>query len=333
MSDHWDSPGLSRGEEVKTRRLFSVARAAEILRAGGLVAFPTETVYGLGADGLDGAAVRAVFAAKGRPADNPLILHVAGMDQAAGVARLESRARDLAGRFWPGPLTLVLPALDRVPPEVRAGLPSVAVRCPRHPVALALIAACGRPLAAPSANRSGRPSPTTAAAVLEELDGRIDAVLDGGPCALGVESTVVDATGGDLRLLRLGALPAERLGLAPQVASDAPTRSPGMRHRHYAPAVPVFVVADLAEGLVAHPDAAVLCTVDDARRLGLRRGPAVEVLPADPVRRAAALYGALRRLERSGRPCILAGALAPKGTDAAVMDRLRRAAADGPPGG
>lgn len=314
---------------MTTARLRSVPRAAEILLRGGLVAFPTETVYGLGADGLDGAAVRRIFAAKGRPADNPLILHVADGSGAERVAVLDARARALAARHWPGPLTLVLPARAVVPPEVRAGLPTVAVRCPRHPVALRLIAAAG-PLAAPSANRSGRPSPTTADAVLQELGGRIDAVLDGGPCALGVESTVVDATGSELRLLRLGALPAEVLGLSPRVEAGAPAASPGMRHRHYAPAIPLEVVSDLGSALARHPDAAVLCLEPEARALGLEPGPAVVVLPVDPLGRAAVLYGALRQLERSGRPRILAVALPEVGVDAALMDRLSRAAATGP---
>jgi L-threonylcarbamoyladenylate synthase len=275
--------------------------------------------------------VRAIFAAKGRPADNPLILHVDGSEGADRVAEMDARAHALAARFWPGPLTLVLPARDVVPVEVRAGLPTVAVRCPRHPLALQLIRLAGTALAAPSANRSGRPSPTTAAAVLQELDGRIDAVLDGGPCALGVESTVVDATGAELRLLRLGALAPEALGLAPRIEADAPVASPGMRHRHYAPAVPLQVVPDLGAALAHWPDAAVLCLDDEARRLGLVAGPAVVILPAEPVGRAAALYGALRQLERSGRPRILAAALPEVGIDAAVMDRLRRAAAAADP--
>ncbi len=310
---------------MNTRRLRSVAEAAEILRHGGLVAFPTETVYGLGADGLDPAAVRAVFAAKGRPADNPLILHVHDVVGAETVAVLDARARRLASGHWPGPLSLVLPARPQVPEEVRAGLPTVAVRCPRHPLALALIAAAGRPLAAPSANLSGRPSPTSAEAVLEDLDGRIDAVLDGGPCPLGLESTVVDCTGPTLRLLRLGALAAEDLGLEPRVGGGQ-ALSPGMRHRHYAPRIPLRVVDDLGLALAEHPEAAVLCTAEQAARAHLAPGPAVYVLSADPVKRGAELYAALRLLERCGRPLILAAAVPDQGTDAAVMDRLRRAA-------
>jgi L-threonylcarbamoyladenylate synthase len=314
---------------VLTRRLTDVEEAARILLRGGLVAFPTETVYGLGADGTNPAAVRAIFAAKGRPRDNPLILHVLDREAAEAVAEWDERASDLAARFWPGPLTLVLRARPGVPEEVRAGLPTVAVRSPAHPVARALLAACGRPVAAPSANRSGRPSPTTADAVLDELDGRIDAVLDGGPCRFGVESTVVDASDGPLRLLRPGALPAEVLGLDPMPDPRAPARSPGMRHRHYAPRVPVRLVEDVVGALAEAPEAAVLCTEATARRLPPLPAERLHVLAADPEARARELFAALRRLERSGAPCIVAEALAPQGLDAAVMDRLRRAAGSG----
>ena len=309
-----------------TRLLRDPEAAAAILRAGGLVAFPTETVYGLGVDGLDAAAARSVFAAKGRPADNPLILHVADEAGAAGLALWSPRAHALAARHWPGPLTLVLPARPVVPVEVRAGLPTVAVRCPAHPLALELIRRAGRPVAAPSANRSGRPSPTTAQAVWEELNGRIDAVLDGGPCALGVESTVVDCTGPRLRLLRPGALPAEVLGLPPLPDPDAPAASPGMRHRHYAPRVPLRLVADMGAAWAACPAAAVLCSADTAVRLGLASGPRIHVWAVGEAARAAELYEALRRLERSGAPCILAEVLPSRGHDAATMDRLCRAA-------
>ena len=309
-----------------TRLLQDAETAAAILRAGGLVAFPTETVYGLGADGLDAAAARAVFAAKGRPADNPLILHVADEDGASGLALWSAQAHALAARHWPGPLTLVLPARPAVPVEVRAGLPTVAVRCPAHPLALELIRRAGRPIAAPSANRSGRPSPTTAQAVWEELGGRIDAVLDGGPCALGLESTVVDCTGPRLRLLRPGALPAEALGLPPLPDPDAPAASPGMRHRHYAPRVPLRLVVDMGAAWAACPGAAVLCSAATAARLGLSSGVRVHVWSVGEAARAAELYEALRRLERSGAPCILAEVLPAQGRDAATMDRLSRAA-------
>jgi L-threonylcarbamoyladenylate synthase len=309
-----------------------VDAAAAILRRGGLVAFPTETVYGLGALASDAAAARRVFAAKGRPADNPLIVHVADPEDAHAVSVVTPLARELAGRFWPGPLTLVLPARRRVPAEVRAGLPTVAVRCPAHALARALIRASGAPVAAPSANRSGRPSPTSAEAVLEDLDGRIDAVLDGGPCARGVESTVVDATGERPRLLRLGAVPAEELGLPPRVDSAGAEASPGTRHRHYAPSIPLHVVpngAALEAALRAHPGAAVLCGPGEAGRLGLAPGPAVQVWACDPAGRARQVYAALRLLERSGRPAIVAVAPPPAGLDAATADRLWRAAGAG----
>ena len=310
-----------------TLRTTDVARAAAILRGGGLVAFPTETVYGLGADGLDAAAVRRIFAAKGRPADNPLILHVGAAGEAGAYGVLDGSAAALAARFWPGPLTLVVPARPGLPEALRAGLPTVALRCPEHPLARALIAAAGRPLAAPSANRSGRPSPTSADAVLDDLDGRIDAVLDGGPCPRGLESTVLDCTGSEPAILRLGALPAESLGLAPEAVATGDGRSPGTRHRHYAPAVPVVLCRDLAEGLQRHPGAAVLWPAASAAAAGLRPGPAVHWWSDRPEGRAAELFAALRRLERSGRPCILAPVLEDRGLDAATMDRLRRAAA------
>ena len=301
--------------------------AAEILRRGGLVAFPTETVYGLGANACDPRAVRRIFAAKGRPQDNPLIVHVAEPGDVRTVALVTPLGADLARRFWPGPLTVVLPALAEVPAETRGGLPTVAVRCPDHALARGLIRAVGCPLAAPSANLSGRPSPTTAGAVLEDLDGRIEAVLDGGPCRRGIESTVVDCTGAEPRLLRLGAVAAEELGLSPRPDVRGTSASPGTRHRHYAPRIPLHLVDDLGAGLREYPDAAVLCVAEDARRLGLVEGVAVHVLPDSPEARAAQLFSALRRLERSGRPCIVARRLPDRGLDAATMDRLRRASA------
>lgn len=302
-----------------------VSAAAGILHRGGLVAFPTETVYGLGADATDAQAVRRIFVAKGRPADNPLIVHVAEPSEAERFGLMTALGARLIARFWPGPLTVVLRARPDVPLQTRGGLPTVALRCPDHALARDLIRAAGHPLAAPSANVSGRPSPTTAEAVLADLDGRIEAVLDGGPCARGIESTVVDCTGQEPRLLRLGALPAEDLGLEPFTDVRGAAASPGTRHRHYAPSVPLYLVEDLGAGLQEHPDAAVLCTQQDAHRFGLSEGAAVHVLSAMPAVRAAQLFAALRRLERSGRSCILAVCLPERGVDAATMDRLRRA--------
>lgn len=190
----------------------AITRAADIIRRGGLVAFPTETVYGLGATATDAAAVRRIFQAKGRPADNPLIVHVSDYEQLNAVAAsLPEGAAELVDRFWPGPLSLVLPRSGAIPDEVSAGLPTVAVRMPSHPVALRLIARAGVPIAAPSANRSGRPSPTMASHVLADLAGRIDAVIDGGPCPVGVESTVLDLTGAVPLILRPGAITAEAI--------------------------------------------------------------------------------------------------------------------------
>ncbi|MFR1803254.1 MAG: L-threonylcarbamoyladenylate synthase, partial [Faecalispora jeddahensis] len=184
-----------RAEEIQT--------AGNLLKNGGLVAIPTETVYGLAANALDGRAVAAIFAAKGRPMDNPLIVHISQLDQwAALVSEIPPRAMELANRFWPGPLTIILPKSPLIPDEVSAGQATVAVRFPSHPVARAVIDAAGVPLAAPSANLSGSPSPTEAQHVLADLDGRIDAVLDGGPCRVGVESTVITLAQEVPRLLR-----------------------------------------------------------------------------------------------------------------------------------
>lgn len=317
-----------RGREasvVDTIVTQDIELAASILRSGGLVAFPTETVYGLAADAMNSQAVRRIFAAKGRPADNPLIVHVAKPEEAGSMAVINDLAADLIERFWPGPLTLVLPARDGVTHEARAGLPTVAVRCPDHRMARDLIRWAGRPLAAPSANLSGRPSPTTASAVLDDLEGSIDAVLDGGPCRLGLESTVVDCTGAGPRILRLGALAAEELGLAPRATPEGAQRSPGARYRHYAPLIPLYLVDNLSEGMREHPGAAVLCGAVEAGSLGLVPGPAVHIWTETAPGRAAELYCVLRRLEHSGRDSIVAASLPAQGLDAATMDRLRRA--------
>jgi L-threonylcarbamoyladenylate synthase len=314
-----------------------VAAAAELLRGGGLVAFPTETVYGLGADGRSGAAVARIFAAKGRPADNPLILHVADFDAAAALwatdAERLARAQGLAEAFWPGPLTLVLPKAAGVPDAVTAGQDTVAVRVPDHPVALALLRAFGGPLAAPSANRSGRPSPTTAAHVLATLDGRIDAVLDGGPTAVGVESTVLALDGARPRVLRPGDVTAAQLApLLPDLDTGAPAeadlaRSPGLRHRHYAPAGVALRLAD-AGAIAAAWDgpAAILCRAETAARCGGAREAPLEALPDDPAGFARGLYAALHRLETSGAAQALAECPPEGPAWGAVRDRLRRAA-------
>ncbi|MEW6048828.1 MAG: L-threonylcarbamoyladenylate synthase, partial [Bacillota bacterium] len=220
-------------------------QAGRVIRDGGLVAFPTETVYGLGADALSDRAVQRIFEAKGRPADNPLIVHVASVEAVGDLAFPDpfGRWEMLARRFWPGPLTLVLPCRPVVSRAVTAGLGTVAIRMPRHAVALGLIDAAGRPVAAPSANRSGRPSPSSASHVLEDLDGRIEWVLDGGPTGVGVESTVLDLCGEVPVVLRPGGVGLEALTDAlgevklagEEVAPGEAPRSPGLKYRHYAP--------------------------------------------------------------------------------------------------
>ncbi|MDF1501573.1 L-threonylcarbamoyladenylate synthase, partial [Roseisolibacter sp. H3M3-2] len=229
-----------------------LAEAAAVLRAGGLVAFPTETVYGLGAHALDADAVRRIFAAKGRPSYNPLIAHAADADGARALAAAwPDAAERLAAAFWPGPLTLVLPKRPHVPDALTAGLPAVAVRVPAHPVALALLRAAALPVAAPSANRFTELSPTTAAHVAKALGDRVDLIVDGGPAGVGIESTVVDLTGARPALLRPGPLGAEAIGAvlgetptpgAVPDRVDAPRAAPGMVERHYAPRAEVWPV-------------------------------------------------------------------------------------------
>lgn len=326
-----------------------IAEAASVIRRGGLVAFPTETVYGLGADALDAAAVRRIFEAKGRPSTDPLIVHLADatwLDRV--VVDVPERARALAARFWPGPLTLVLPKHPAVPPEVTAGLGSVAVRVPQHPVAHALLEAVQRPIAAPSANLFSRPSPTTAAHVMHDLAGRIDVVLDGGATRVGVESTVLDLTTDPPVVLRPGGVPAEALraifpALVVRQGSSRPGEaqvSPGRLDVHYAPRAPLYLfegedharvmaalrsAADLhgREGrrvaiLVGDEDAALLA---DARVTIRTLGPR-----DDPAAAASRLFAALRDLEREGVDIILATAPPAEGLGLAVRDRLRRAA-------
>lgn len=307
----------------------ALRRAAAALRRGEPVAFPTETVYGLGASALDPAAVRRIYEAKGRPDDNPLIVHVTGLPMLRRLVRdVPPAARALASRFWPGPLTIVLPKRSAVPDAVTAGLPTVAVRVPDHPVALALIEAAGVPLAAPSANRSGRPSPTRAAHVAQDFPSLL--VLDGGPARHGLESTVV-ALGEPPRVLRLGAIPVEELravlpGLVVATRARAQAESPGMRHRHYAPARPLVLfrrsrAAALREALAADPKALLLCADADAP---LFPGTRPVRLGGGPVEIARGLFDALRTTRRG--TVLLAYAVPRRGLLRAVMDRLERAA-------
>lgn len=311
----------------------AVEKAAALLRAGELVAFPTETVYGLGANAFDPAAVAKIFVAKDRPPDNPLIVHVADIVGARQVAAgFPPLAEKAAAALWPGSLTLVLPRGPKVPDIVTAGGPTVAIRVPAHPVAWVLLRVFGRPIAAPSANRSGRPSPTTAAHVLADLDGRIALILDSGPTQVGIESTVLDMTGPRPLLLRRGGVTLERLRqlLGPIDCLDesdplAMGRSPGLRHRHYAPRARLEVVGE-GEG-----EAACARAIAAGERVGLivRRTVTTQAevrkLANTPEGFARALFATLRELDASGVDRIVVEGIAEAGLGAAIMDRLRRA--------
>ena len=226
----------------------NISRAAEILRSGGLVAFPTETVYGLGADALNSEAVRKIYEAKGRPSDNPLILHVSSVAQAESLVFMNDIARKLAKIFWPGPLTFVLPAKNIIPLRTRGGLETAAVRMPDNPVALALIEAANIPIAAPSANLSGRPSPTDSQSVFADMNGRIDFILDGGSTEVGIESTVIDLSNPEkILMLRPGGMSREIIEEAVNMKLQVPDntskrRSPGTRYKHYSPSIPVKIL-------------------------------------------------------------------------------------------
>ena len=330
---------------METKRLSQqdIQTAADLLRIGGLVGIPTETVYGLGANGLDPAAVGRIFQAKGRPQDNPLILHIPGADWLERYCRdIPAAAYELARRFWPGPLTMVLRRRDNVPDQVTAGLDTVGMRCPAHPLCRAVIQAADVPVAAPSGNTSGRPSPTTAAHMLEDMDGRIDAILDGGPCSVGVESTIVDLTVMPPRLLRPGGVTLEQLrdalgevAVDPAVtrlmgAGEQP-RAPGMKYRHYAPKAPVTVVqgapAAAARYIQAHmaPGDGVICFDEYA---GLFAGHPLEQLgpSTDVPEQARRVFEALRWFDGTGVSHIWAQCPAAAGIGLAVANRLNKAA-------
>ncbi|MBI3792510.1 MAG: threonylcarbamoyl-AMP synthase [Gemmatimonadetes bacterium] len=303
--------------------------AAALIRAGGLVAFPTETVYGLGANALDAAAVQAIYAAKGRPPTNPVIVHVHDAHEARALVRQwPDVAATCAQAWWPGPLTLVLPRESGVPDVVTAGLDAVAVRVPSHPVARALIAAAERPIAAPSANRSNQLSPTTAAHVAQGLGRRVGLILDGGPCAVGLESTVLDLTGPVPTVLRPGGVTLDALRAvlgAVRVREarvhDAEARvSPGMMARHYAPRARVVLV----RGPLMPPDAARWgALVVGAEAPGAAH---VERMPADPAGYGRALYAALHAVDDAGCTVVLVELPGDGEAWRAVRDRLARAA-------
>lgn len=326
--------------------------AADLLREGGLVAFPTETVYGLGADARNTAAIEKVYAAKGRPSDNPLIVHIADPAALEGLVQpYPPLAAQLMKSFWPGPLTLILPVVPgAVSPLVTAGLDTVGVRLPSHPAALRLLRLAGCPVAAPSANRSGRPSPTEAGHVLEDLAGRIDGVVDGGPCGVGLESTVLQVTGDhEIKILRPGGITPEQLAeAAPGVRIDAPTaeggqetveapRSPGMKYTHYAPRGEMVIVHGEPAKVAAYIEAQIAAALAEGESTGVlafdeHSGAyhADATLTCGSIHEleqgAARLYAALRKFDELGIQRIWAESCSEQGIGLALMNRLLKAA-------
>lgn len=320
-----------------------ISAAAKILRQGGLVAIPTETVYGLGANGLDAAAVKRIFEAKGRPQDNPLILHVTGPQWLPRYCRdIPPIAYVLARKFWPGPLTMILKRSPIVPDETTAGLDTVAIRCPNHPVTLSIIREAGIPIAAPSANTSGRPSCTTAQDVLEDMDGKIDGIVDGGACAVGVESTILDLTCEPPRLLRPGGLPLEDLerlighidvdrAVTGRLAEGEKPKAPGMKYRHYAPKAPVTVVTGAPSASAAEiarrvgPASGVICFDEYAHmftdQVVHTLGPA-----SDKLTQAQRVFDALRTFDESAVTEIYTQCPDNGGLGLAIGNRLKKAA-------
>ena len=321
----------------------TIARGAEILKRGGLLGIPTETVYGLGANALDADACRRIYEAKGRPQDNPLIIHIPDSSWLPRYCRsVPESAYRLADAFWPGPLTMILPKQDIVPMRTTGGLDTVGVRCPNHPVTLALIRAAGVPIAAPSGNTSGRPSPTTAADMMEDMDGKIDGVFDGGACSVGVESTIIDLTCTPPRLLRAGGLPLEALQdvlgevivdkCITQLMTDGEhPKAPGMKYRHYAPKAPVTVVtgdgAKSAAYIAAHAPAGagVICF---SAFVPMFSSQVVHDLGSelDKSEQARRVFDALRKFDATSVPEIYAQCPDEAGLGLAIGNRLKKAA-------
>ena len=322
----------------------AVALAADIIKNGGLVAIPTETVYGLGANGLDEGAVARIFEVKGRPQDNPLILHIAGaQDMERYCHSIPQSAYDLAAAFWPGPLTMVLQSRDCVPKRTTGGLSTVALRCPEHPAALAVIRAAGVPIAAPSANLSGKPSTTTAEHVYHDHAGKIPLILDGGSCRVGVESTIVDLTGETPRLLRPGGIGPEQLkavlgdlvvdkAVTAEISKDEVVKAPGMKYRHYAPQEPVVIVSGsrkaAADYIHRHFQKGdrVLCFREELE-LYQDCDPLAYGDEADVNTLSAGLFAALRELDDPTIHQVYARCPEGGGVAYAVQNRLKKAAA------
>jgi len=317
--------------------------AADVIRRGGLVVFPTETVYGLGASALDGNAAKKIYAAKGRPSDNPLIIHIADPKDADKYCVTSPLYFNLAERFMPGPLTVIMPKRDVIPYTVTGGLDTVAVRCPKNAVARALIKSSGVPIAAPSANISGRPSPTSAEHVREDLDGKVDVIIDGGECEIGLESTIVKIDGDSTVLLRPGAVTPEMLsevvphlkfdaGIREKNDSDAAPLAPGMKYKHYAPRAEVYLVKGDAENvdsfmaarLLEDKSVGVICFDETAKKL---KGDNVVTLglKSDGAAHAKKLFAALRHFDATSVKTIYATAVEPIGIDLATYNRMIKA--------
>ena len=320
----------------------SLATAGEILRRGGLVVFPTETVYGLGADVLDDTAAKESYAAKGRPSDNPLIVHIADPADADKYAVVGEAYKRLAKAFMPGPLTVILPKRDCIPMTVTGGLDSVGLRCPENPIARRMIAAAGVPIAAPSANISGKPSPTSAEHVRFDMDGKVDMILDGGECTVGLESTIVKVEGDKLTLLRPGAITLDMLralfdsvevsaAVTEQLSENVRPLSPGMKYRHYAPTAPLYLLCGSDEKRLAY------CTAADSDTLLLVFDEEAELFPTHKViaigsknderTQAKRLFAALREADSTGCKKILAPLPKQSGLSLALYNRMIRAAA------
>ena len=322
-----------------------LARAAAVIRAGGLVAFPTETVYGLGGDGTDDNAAKKIYAAKGRPSDNPLIIHVAVPGDASRYAVTNSTYERLAKAFMPGPLTVILPKRDCIPFSVTGGLDTVAVRCPSHPVAHRLIELAGVPIAAPSANLSGKPSPTCADDVIHDLSGRVDMILDGGACEIGLESTIVKIDGEEaVTILRPGGITYDALcmvvsdvriadAVTHQLAENERPLSPGMKYRHYAPTAPVVLLTGNSKAVLAFLQneqnsrkCAILCYTEELPQLKNER-----LIPVgarnDLAAQAKELFHALREADRTDAEIIYAHLPPMEGIGLALYNRMIRAAA------
>lgn len=321
----------------------TVMIAAQIIRSGGLLGIPTETVYGLGANGLDPEAVKKIFDAKGRPQDNPLILHVSGKEQVSSFCRdIPAVAYQLMDAFWPGPLTLVLPVRDNVPKATTANLSTVAIRCPDNALTRSIIQTAGVPIAAPSANISGKPSPTTAQHVLHDMDGKIEAIVDGGPCSVGLESTIVDVTGDRPRLLRPGGITPEILmeylpdlvidkAVVGEITQDTIVRAPGMKYTHYTPQGEVIIVTGTPEQAAHYiqrhmsPGVKILC-FDEELPL-YPQGTAISYGKcAQPETLAQGLFRALRQLDQEDIKTIYARCPQGGGVTYAVANRLKKAA-------